>query len=126
MLEITAWLVNNYQLFLLVPIVLAFKVEQHYISRVTTVTNTMSMFVAIAPYWEQTRSILNFDGIPIFHWYLAIGLILGFIAFLSYVTDSSLGEEFYWVTFGLYNSVFAGIVCLYATTLNSPPILPFA
>src|SRR5947199_3304148 len=95
---IVGLLVNNYQLFLILPILLAFKAESQYVSRVSTVTNTIGMFVAMAPHWDATRPWLMVSGIPIFHVYLVIGLAFGAVAFLSYVLDVSASSEFYWPT----------------------------
>jgi len=81
-------------------------------------TNTVSMFVAIAPYWNQTRSWLEINGLALFHVYLLVGLVFGSIAMVSYLVDTSPGGGFYTFTFLLYNSAVASIVCLVATTLS--------
>lgn len=112
---IVALLVDHYQLFLLIPMAIAFKAEQHYVSRVSIVTNTTGMFAAIAPHWDATRSWLMVSGIPVFHAYLLAGLFFGIIAFLSYMIEEPAPSEFYDITWGFYNSVFGVFVCFIAT-----------
>jgi hypothetical protein len=106
---------------------MALRVETEYVGRVATLTNTVSMFVAIAPFWNQTRSWLEFSGISLFHTYLVVGLVVGLTAMISYMTHSSLGGTFYFFTFVLYNSAIAGIVCLLAAMLSAQnaAIVPF-
>jgi hypothetical protein len=95
---------------------MAFLVEEHYVSRGSIVANTVGMFVAIAPHWDTTRSWLGiFHGYSIFHAYLLVGLIFGAIAFFSYVTEESAPSEFYWTAWAFYNTVFGVLVCLAAT-----------
>ena len=127
MIGIVAAIVNHYQLLLLLPIVLAFKVETEYVSRVATLTNTVSMFVAIAPFWDQTRPWFEVSGISLFHLYLGIGLVVGVIAMISYLVEQSPGSSFYWVTFSFYNSAIAGVVCLVAAsmTVQNASLIPF-
>src|SRR3989442_7365350 len=109
--EVVAFLVVHYQLLLIMPMVMAFFVEEHYISRVSIVSNTAGMFVAVAPHWSETRSWLMFSGFPIFHIYLLVGLIFAVVAFLGYTTGESQPSEFYWVCWVFFNSVFSGLVC---------------
>jgi hypothetical protein len=128
LIGIISFLVTQYPLLLILPIIMALRVERQYVSRVATLTNTVSMFVAIAPFWNQTRSWLEISGISFFHAYLLLGLILGIVALISYVADQSLDSSFYAVTFVLYNSAFAGIVCLAAATMSAQngAIIPFS
>jgi len=112
--DLISLLVRHYQLFLLLPIILAFKAEKHYTARASILANTVGMFVAVAPYWDVTRSWINVNGISLFHVYVLVGLIFGMWAFVSYVWGSSQNEEFYDFTWYFYNSVIAGIVCLVA------------
>src|SRR2546427_6147388 len=114
---IIEFLVNNYQLLLILPMILAFKAESQYVSRVSTVTNTIGMFVAMAPHWDATRSWLMISGIPVFHLYLLIGLAFGAIAFLTYMLDVSASSEFYWATWLFFNSAIGIAVCFVATLL---------
>ena len=109
--EVVAFLVVHYQLLLIMPMVMALLVEQHYISRVSIVSNTAGMFVAVAPHWSQTRSWLVLSVYPIFHVYLLVGLIFAVIAFLGYTTDQSQPSEFYWVCWVFFNSFISGFVC---------------
>ena len=113
--DVVSFLVDNYQVFLILPIIMAFKAEKHYIGRVSILSNTVGMFAAVAPYWDTTRSWLNIRGFPLFHAYLLIGLAFGLISFLSYLFGVSQESEFYDAAWYLYNSVIAGIVCLIAT-----------
>lgn len=112
--DIISFFVNHYQLFLVLPIIMAFKAEKHYVARTSILANTVGMFVAVAPYWDITRSWVNIGGYSLFHAYVLLGLIFGLIAFLSYVLEITQKEEFYWLTWVFYNSVLAGIVCLVA------------
>jgi len=107
-------MVRHYQIFLLFPIIMAFKAEKYYVARTSILANTVGMFVAVAPYWDITRSWVNVNGISLFHIYVLVGLIFGLWAFLSYVAGSSQDEEFYEFTWYFYNSVIAGIVCFVA------------
>lgn len=108
-------LVNHYQLFLLIPMALAFKAEAHYVSRVSIVTNTTGMFAAIAPHWDETRTWFMISGIPFFHLYLLVGLGFGMIAFLSYMGESSQSSSFYNASWVLFNSVVGILVCFIAS-----------
>lgn len=116
-IDIVSLLVDNYQAFLILPIIMAFKAEKHYVGRVSILSNTVGMFVAVAPYWDTTSSWLNIRGFPLFHAYVLIGLVFGLIAFLSYLSGSRQESEFYVTAWLLYNSAIAGIVCLVATVL---------
>ena len=109
-----SFLVDHYQIFLIFPILLAFAVEKHYIGRASVLSNTVSMFAAIAPAWDSTRWVLNYYGISFFHAYLLIGLGVGLICFLGYIFGSSYNSDFYWFLWIFYNSVVAGILCLLA------------
>jgi len=96
---------------------MAFAAERHYTGRVSIVANVVSMFVAIAPYWDQTTSWLNLGGLPFFHAYLSLGLLFGVVAFLSYLGGSKMESDFYTASWFLFNSVFAGLVCLAAAVV---------
>ena len=109
-----SFIVYYYQVFLIAPIILAFKAESHYVGRAAIVANSVSMFVAVAPYWNYTYSWVNINGFPFFQLYVVVGLFFGFIAFISYIFQESVDTSFYKVSFVLYNSVVAGIVCLVA------------
>ena len=80
-------------------------------------SNTVSMFAAVAPYWSITRSWLSIFGFPLFHAYILLGLPIGAIAFISYLADESLISDFYDFSWILYNSAVAGIVCLLVAIL---------
>jgi len=108
-------LVDHYQIFLLLPIIAAFAAEKYYTSRISVLSNTVSMFVAFAPTWDYTRWVLRFFGIPFFHLYLLIGLGLGVLCFIGYLDGSHYDSDFYTVCWIFYNSVVAGILVLLAT-----------
>jgi len=116
-MSIVAFLVNHYQVFLILPIMIALKAEKHYVGRASILANTVGMFAAVAPYWDATRSWLNVGGYSLFHAYVLVGLAFGTISFLSYLFEFSETSEFYFATFLLYNSVIAGIVCFVAAIL---------
>jgi hypothetical protein len=111
------FLANHYQLFLILPIILALKTEKHYVGRAAILANTVGMFVAVAPKWDVTFAWLNIGGFPFFQVYVLIGLMFGFIAFLSYMSGGKMEGDFYVFSFLLYNSVIAGIVCLVASII---------
>ncbi|MHA1410566.1 MAG: hypothetical protein ACTSQY_09730 [Candidatus Odinarchaeia archaeon] len=115
MVDIISFLVNNYQLLLILPIVMALSSEKYYTGRISILTNTVSMFVSIAPYWERTKLWLRFGGFSLFHIYVKIGLIFGFISFFSYLFGESQEGDFYDFTWLFYNSVIAGLVCLFTS-----------
>jgi hypothetical protein len=115
--DLISLMVRHYQLFLLLPIILALKAEKRYTARASILANTVGMFVAVAPYWDATRSWVSIQGFPLFHAYVLLGLVFGLIAFLSYILEVSQEEEFYLFTFLLYNSVIAGIVCFVAAII---------
>jgi hypothetical protein len=112
--SIVSLLVDYYQLLLILPIIVALKAEKHYVGRASILANTVGMFAAVAPHWESTCSWLNINGISLFQSYVVIGLIFGFIAFLSYMLEESMEGGFYNFTWYLYNSAIAGAVCLVA------------
>jgi len=114
MVDVISFMVDNYQIFLILPIITAFKAEEHYVGRVSILSNTVGMFAAIAPNWDTTWYWLNVRGFPLFHAYLLIGLVFGLISFLSYLFGVRQESEFYVVTWLFYNSVIAGFVCLLA------------
>lgn len=93
------------------PIIMAILTETHYTGRVSIVANTVSMFAAVAPFWDQTRSWLNVGGFALFHAYLLLGLGFGTIAFVSYLSDASMDSDFYFASWCLFNSVIAALVC---------------
>jgi len=115
--DLISLMVRHYQVFLLLPIILALKAEKHYVGRASILANTVGMFVSVAPYWDVTRSWLNIRGFPLFHAYVLLGLVFGLIAFLSYILEVSQEGDFYFLTFILYNSVIAGIVCFVAAII---------
>ena len=96
------------------PIIMAFASEKHYAGRVSIVANVVSMFVAVAPFWDRTSGWLSISGFPLFHAYLFVGLIFGTVAFLSYIAGGSVESDFYIAAWILYNSAIAGLVCLIA------------
>lgn len=112
--EVVSFLVGNYQLFLILPIIMAFKAERHYVGRVSITANTVAMFAAIAPHWDITRSWLIVRGFPLFHAYLLLGLVFALVSFLSYLFEIRQESEFYEVAWILYNSIIAGGVCFVA------------
>lgn len=75
------------------------------------------MFAAIALHWDVTRLWLNASGFPIFHAYLLLGLVFAVISFLSCPFDFSDVSAFYEISWLLYDSVVAGLVCLIAAIL---------
>ena len=111
---ILSFLVDHYQLLLIFPIIMAFASEKHYTGRVSIVANVVSMFVAVAPFWDQTSGWLDIGGFPLFHAYLFVGLIFGTIAFLSYIAGGSVESDFYTAAWVLYTSALAGLDCLVA------------
>lgn len=58
--DVISLFVNHYQFLLIAPIILAFKAEEHYVGRAAILANTVGMFVAVAPNWNNTFSWLNF------------------------------------------------------------------
>jgi hypothetical protein len=95
---------------------MAFLTEQYYVSRASIVANTVGMFVAIAPHWDETRLWLGtVSGVSIFHAYLVVGLFFGGIAFFSYTFQRRAPSVFYWVTWAFYNTGIGILVCLAAT-----------
>ena len=87
---ILSFLVVHYQILLIFPIIMAFASESHYTGRVSIVANVVSMFVAVAPFWDQTSGWLNIGGFPLFHAYLFVGLIFGTISFISFIFYDSV------------------------------------
>ena len=110
--DVISFFVDRYQILFLFPIFIASISERNFTGRPSIVANTASMFITVAPYWDATRGWLNVFGLSFFHAYLLLGLPVGAIAFLSYVSDESLSSDFYTLGWVLYNSAFAGIVCL--------------
>lgn len=108
---VVSFLVAHYPILLFFPIITPLRSERHYTGRVSLVSNTASIFVAIAPHWTATRTWLSFYGLPMFPYYVALGLFFGVIAFLSYFTKTKVKSRFYVLAWVLYNSFFAGLVC---------------
>jgi len=115
--DLISLLVKHYQVILLLPIVMAFNAEKYHVARTSILTNTVSMFVAVAPFWDAARSWLNVREISLFHAYVLLGLIFGMWAFLSYMLGSREDEGFYEFSWWFFNSGIAAFVCLVAAVL---------
>ena len=84
-------------------------VEAHYVSRIALFTNSMALLI-----FFSRKEVVS--GLPTFlvTLYVLIGLIMGLIGFLSYISDESLPSEYYDVTFVFYNSFTVGLIMLLA------------
>lgn len=102
------WLIAHSSYLLLLVIFAAIKqeIKKGFTGRVSLMANTASIFTVAGPIWAN---------LP---WYLQLwalfGIPIGIIAFLTYMTDTSLPSEFYFITWLVYNSVFAfGFIVLF-------------
>ncbi|MBN2335523.1 hypothetical protein JXL21_08170 [Candidatus Bathyarchaeota archaeon] len=114
MVNPVAILTDNYQIVLLLPIITAFYAERHFVGRVSIMTNTVSMFVSVAPSWIKTANWLSYKGISFFQVYLLIGLLVGVVSFASYLMEVEKELKVFFNTWIVYNSLIAVIVCLLA------------
>lgn len=115
MVDLVSLLVDNYQILLILPIIISLKAERHYVGRASILSNTIGMFVSVAPHWDTTWFWLNIRGFPLFHAYILLGLVFGVISFLSYLAEVRVESDFYLFAWLLYNSAIATGVCLVAT-----------
>jgi H+/Cl- antiporter ClcA len=89
---------------------MSFAAEKHYVSRTSVASNTFSIFIATAHHWDSAPWPLQF--------YASLGLILGLIAFVSYVTQKSLRTDYYETVWWFYNTVVATIYVFVAGFLS--------
>lgn len=82
--------------------------ERHYVGRLSIFSNAaaLNLYAARAPE-------IGF----LFARFADLGLILGVIGFVAYVTQTSLGEDYYLVTFFGYSSATVALVLLTPTGL---------
>jgi len=92
-------------LFVLI-IIISLKAEKHYQGRSSILSNTVSIFSSTAHHWDIAPWPLQL--------YASVGLILGLLAFISYMWGSKMESDFYVTTWILYNSVIATLYVLIA------------
>ncbi len=86
---------------LVLVILMSFAAEKHYVSRTSVASNTFSIFIATAHHWDSAPWPLQI--------YASLGLLLGLVAFASYMTQTSLRTNYYGTVWWLYNTVIATI-----------------
>jgi len=82
-------------------IVVGYAVEKHFISRPALFSNTIALNTYMALSTKNFHIALE--------WYANIGLVLGIIAILFYISNTSLPLVFYKVSI-IYMSIIVGIV----------------
>jgi H+/Cl- antiporter ClcA len=80
---------------------MSFAAEKHYVSRVSVASNTFSIFISTAHHWNSALWPLQL--------YASMGLILGLVAFFSYMTQKSLRSDYYETVWWFYNTVIATV-----------------
>ncbi|WP_435185415.1 hypothetical protein [Halobellus sp. EA9] len=78
-------------------------IERHYVSRVTAFANSLALVAHVA-----TRSNVGFW----FGVYADVGLLLGIVGILAYLTENSLRTEYYLGSLFLYSGLPVGTVIL--------------
>jgi len=81
------------------------EIARGFTGRPSLVANLVSISMVFLPRWNSLWVGLQ--------WYLYIGWVFGAIAFFTYMLDEKLEGEFYTLSWLLYNSVVATIICLY-------------
>jgi len=81
------------------------EIARGFTGRPSLVSNIVSISMVFLPRWDSLSWI--------WQWYLYIGWVLGAIAFFTYMLDEKLEGDFYIISWLLYNSVIATIICLY-------------
>lgn len=84
---------------------IGFVVEKHYVSRVTTFTNSLALVVFYLTVVDVGGWLLRIHA--------NIGLLLGVIGFLSYIKQESLPHDYYMLSHIGYGSFFVGSILLY-------------
>jgi len=101
-------------------IIVGILIERHYVSRVTAFTNSLAIVAHVA-----SRPDVGFW----FGVYADIGLIMGVIGLLAYLTETSLRAEYYLASLFLYSGIPVGAVILlpeqWAIAIISSSVLTF-
>jgi hypothetical protein len=99
--EIIDYLVQNPSSLLILIVLVTFKgeIKRKFTGRPSLVSNTITIFIASASKWSTISS-----GVQV---YSIIGLFVCFVAFITYMTNTRLPDEFYQISWGFYNSLFA-------------------
>jgi hypothetical protein len=99
------WVSNNLDIVAL--LIVGLVVEVHYVSRISNFTNSIALYLFFSRK-EITSNLLR----SLISAYVFIGLIMGIIGIVSYISKESLPSEYYAINLILYNSVTVGVVML--------------
>ena len=98
-------MLSDFLLILVIITAIKGELARGFTGRPSLVANLVSISTVFLSRWDSL-----WVGWQV---YLYIGWVLGAIAFVSYMLDEKLTGEFYDISWILYNSVIASIICLY-------------
>ncbi|MFA5868739.1 MAG: C39 family peptidase [Candidatus Bathyarchaeia archaeon] len=101
-IDIVYWIGQN--LDVMVLLLIGVLVETHYVSRISMFSNCIALIIYVTKYELGSLVI----GV-----YVILGLVLGIVGLISYAVDESLPQEYYAITFILYNSLLVGVIMIF-------------
>lgn len=82
--------------------------EHHYVGRIPIFTNTIALNILF--YYSQSNfSYFGTLFLSVFEWYANIGLMMGVIAVISYVTNGKRSKTYYTIAWA-YSSIVVGLL----------------
>ncbi len=91
-------------------IITSLKAEKYFTARPSIVANVVSISMVLLPRWNTLWWPMQY--------YVGIGWILAMIAFISYMLRKNVDAPFYDISWLLYNSVIAALICIYFTIVG--------
>lgn len=83
-------------------IIVGVVVEKHYVSRITTFTNS----VALLDFFFKMENVHGLLWL-----YADVGFVMGLIGLFAYIDDYSLPSEYYYIAF-FYNSIIVALIII--------------
>lgn len=99
------WIKNNLDIVAL--LIVGLVVEVHYVSRISNFTNSIALYL----FFSRKEIVSNSLELLITA-YVVIGLIMGIIGLISYISKESLPSEYYAINLVLYNSFTVAVIML--------------
>jgi len=88
-------------------LIVGFFVEEHYVGRITVLSNSVALNLYVARLTQPGALVTLFAD---------VGILLGALGFLTYLTGDNMPALYYLVTYFLYSSATVGLVILLASS----------
>jgi len=88
-------------------LIVGFFVEEHYVGRITVLSNSVALNLYVARLTQPGALVTLFAD---------VGILLGALGFLTYLTGDNMSALYYLVTYFLYSSATVGLVILLASS----------